>query len=62
MPSPDEVVGCGLGSRIRAARAIRSSLGEWRIILLEVAIYLIGGDVMETEASALLPAELAPIA
>ena len=46
-PGAHEHVGAGLGARVRAARVIRRLLGELgRVVEREVAVDLVGGDVV----------------
>ena len=50
-PGAHEHVGAGLGARVRAARVIRRLLGELgRVVEREVAVDLVGGDVVIADA------------
>ena len=50
-PGAHEHVGAGLGARVRAARAIRRLLGELGgVVEREVAVDLVGGDVVVADA------------
>ena len=50
-PGADEHVGGRLGARVRAARVIRRLLGELRrVVEREVAVDLVGGDVVVADA------------
>lgn len=50
-PGAHEHVGAGLGARVRAARVIRRLLGELgRVVEREVAVDLVGGDVVVADA------------
>lgn len=50
-PGADEHVGGSLGARVRAARVIRRLLGELRrVVEREVAVDLVGGDVVVADA------------
>ena len=50
-PGADQHVGGRLGARVRAARVIRRLLGELRrVVEREVAVDLVGGDVVVADA------------
>ena len=50
-PGADQHVGGRLGARVRAARAVRRLLGELRrVVEREVAVDLVGGDVVVADA------------
>ena len=50
-PGADQHVGAGLGARVRAARAVRRLLGELgRVVERQVAVDLVGGDVVVADA------------
>ena len=50
-PGAHEHVGAGLGARVRAARVVRRLLGELgRVVEREVAVDLVGGDVVVADA------------
>lgn len=50
-PGADEHVGAGLGRAVRGARLIRRLLGELgRVVERQVAVHLVGGDVVVADA------------
>ena len=50
-PGAHEHVGAGLGARVRAARVVRRLLGELRrVVERQVAVDLVGGDVVVADA------------
>ena len=50
-PGADQHVGAGLGARVRAARVVRRLLGELgRVVERQVAVDLVGGDVVVADA------------
>lgn len=50
-PGAHEHVGAGLGARVRAARVVRRLLGELgRVVEREVAVDLVGGDVVVADS------------
>ena len=50
-PGAHEHVGAGLGARVRRGRAVRSLLGELgRVVESQVAVDLVGGDVVVADA------------
>lgn len=50
-PGAHEHVGAGLGARVRAARVVRRLLGELRrVVESQVAVYLVGGDVVVADS------------
>ena len=50
-PGAHEHIGAGLGARVRAARVIRRLLGELRrVVERQVAVDLVGGDVVVADA------------
>ncbi|MNT59100.1 hypothetical protein D3C72_1965760 [compost metagenome] len=54
VPGADQMIGTGLGSRIRRAWVVGRGLGEQIICPLQIAIHFISGYVMETKALLLL--------
>ena len=50
-PGADQHVGAGLGARVRAARVVRRLLGELRrVVERQVAVDLVGGDVVVSDS------------
>src|SRR5690606_31587708 len=63
LPGTHQVVGTGLGGRIRRAGRVRRGFGEQIVRSLQIAIYLVSGYMVETESrfgGRLQPVPVAP--
>ncbi|MCY1454753.1 hypothetical protein D9M71_718420 [compost metagenome] len=62
MPGTHQVIGTGLGSRVGRTGRVRSALGEQIVRTFEIAIHLVGRNMVEAECSLGISFQTAPVA